>query len=164
MSRCSRLKWTSLVALALIALVTQVFSPANDALAANAPPVTVPFDHLSTGFELDGIHRDLPCESCHLDAIFKGTPRNCGVCHITGSRYNATPKTQTHMPTSNNCAACHDTNSFRPGIHFDHAQVMGECVMCHNGTIAQGEGPNHPQTSQACAACHTVMSLSLIHI
>ena len=47
-------------------------------VAAGAPPITVPFDHLATGFELDGLHRDLPCESCHLNAIFKGTPRDCG--------------------------------------------------------------------------------------
>jgi hypothetical protein len=127
-------------------------------LRAAAPPVTVPFDHLPTGFELDGIHRDLACEACHINAIFKGTPRNCGVCHITGSTFNATPKTPTHVPSTNNCAACHDTSSFRPSVHFDHAQVMGSCVSCHNGSIAQGEGPTHPVTSQQCEACHTVLS------
>ena len=135
--------------------------PASATAAAATPaaaPITVPFDHLSTGFELDGVHRDLPCESCHLNAIFKGTPRNCGLCHITGSTYNATPKTPTHIQSTNNCAACHDTLSFRPSIHFDHAEVMGSCVSCHNGTLAQGKGPNHIQTSNACEVCHTVMS------
>jgi predicted CXXCH cytochrome family protein len=34
-------------------------------------------------------------------------------------------------------------------VHFDHAEVMGTCVSCHNGTIAQGEGLPHPATSQA---------------
>ena len=54
--------------------------------AAQRPaPITVPFDHLTTGFELDGVHRDLPCESCHLNAVFRGTPRDCATCHITGS-------------------------------------------------------------------------------
>ena len=43
-------------------------------------------------------------------------------------------------------------------MHFDHAEVMGSCVSCHNGSIAQGEGPTHPATSQDCEACHTVMS------
>jgi hypothetical protein len=126
--------------------------------AAAAQPVTIPFDHLSTGFELDGIHRDLPCEACHLNAVFKGTPRNCGVCHVEGSTFNATPKTPTHVSSTNNCVACHDTFAFRPYIHFDHTEVMGSCVSCHNGTIAQGEGPTHPATSQACDACHTVLS------
>jgi hypothetical protein len=127
--------------------------------AAGAPPITVPFDHLSTGFELDGVHRDLPCESCHLNAIFKGTPRNCGICHITGSTFNATPKTATHIMSTNNCAACHDTTSFRPDIHFDHGEVMGSCVSCHNGVIATGMTiPPHPNTSLECEACHTVLS------
>ncbi|MFI4979115.1 MAG: hypothetical protein ACHQIO_02090 [Nevskiales bacterium] len=43
-------------------------------------------------------------------------------------------------------------------MHFDHAEVLGGCVNCHNGSIAQGEGRTHPATSQACDACHTVMS------
>jgi hypothetical protein len=128
------------------------------ALAAAAAPITVPFDHLATGFELDGVHRDLPCESCHLNAVFKGTPRSCGLCHITGSVFNATPKIATHIQSTNNCAACHNTISFRPYVHFDHAEVQGSCVSCHNGSVAQGEGPTHPATSKACDACHTVMS------
>src|SRR5665213_999148 len=123
-----------------------------------APPITVPFDHLTTGFELDGLHRDVPCEACHLNAIFKGTPRDCATCHSSGSRYVATPKPLSHIASSNNCVACHDTDSFRPQVHFDHTEVLGSCVACHNGTIAQGEGATHPATSQNCAACHGVIS------
>ena len=143
----------------LLATALLTLAPAMQLEAVGAPPITVPFDHLTTGFELDGVHRDLPCESCHLNAIFKGTPRNCGVCHITGSTFNATPKTATHILSTNNCAACHDTTSFRPSVHFTHAEVMGSCVSCHNGTIAQGKDPKiHPQTNDTCEACHTVMS------
>src|SRR5579871_2222863 len=126
--------------------------------AAGTAPITVPFDHLTTGFELDGVHRDLPCEFCHLNAVFKGTPRNCGTCHITGSQYNATPKNATHIPSTNNCAECHNTISFRPDVHFQHREALGACVTCHNGTIATGEGPTHPATSTNCEACHTVVS------
>jgi hypothetical protein len=146
--------WIGPLAMALLMLV-----PASAGAAAAAPPITVAFDHLPTGFELDGVHRDLPCESCHLNAVFKGTPRDCGTCHITGSQFNATPKTATHIPTTNYCAACHNTISFRPDVHFDHAQVLGSCVSCHNGKIAQGENPaTHPATSQDCGSCHTVIS------
>ncbi|MDP8986590.1 MAG: hypothetical protein M3N97_16415 [Pseudomonadota bacterium] len=157
------MEWTARRALgplgaALLALASLTFVPAPPAAAQSPPPITVPFDHFSTGFELDGVHRDLPCESCHLNAIFKGTPRNCGVCHITGSTFNATPKTVTHIQSTNNCIACHDTTSFRPAVHFNHAEVLGSCVSCHNGTLAQGKGPTHPATSQACEACHTVLS------
>jgi len=142
------------LALGLLALLAT-----ESATAAAAAPITLTFDHLTTGFELDGVHRDLPCEACHLNAVFKGTPRACGTCHITGSLFNATPKTATHIPSTNNCAACHNTISFRPDVHFDHAEVLGSCVSCHNGTIAQGIDPKiHPQTSDVCEACHTVMS------
>jgi mono/diheme cytochrome c family protein len=143
---------------ALLALASSMLMPSMRVAAAGTPPITVSFDHFSTGFELDGVHRDLPCESCHLNAVFRGTPRTCGLCHITGSVYNATPKTQTHIQSSNNCVACHNTISFRPDVHFDHRDVMGNCVNCHNGTIAQGEGPTHPKSSNACDACHTTLS------
>ncbi len=145
-------------AAAALLLLLAALLPGPVRAAGGAAPITVSFDHLATGFELDGMHRNLPCESCHLNAVFKGTPRYCGVCHIQGSTFNAMPKTQTHMPTTNNCAACHDTASFRPEVHFDHTEVLGGCIACHNGTIAQGEGSTHPATSQACQTCHTVMS------
>ena len=152
-TRYYTINWIALFAVAVLMLMP----PAQPAAAATAP-ITVPFDHLTTGFELDGVHRDLPCESCHLNAIFKGTPRDCGTCHITGSQYNATPKTATHIASTNNCAACHNTIAFRPDVHFEHSEALGTCVTCHNGTIAQGEGPTHPATSTDCAACHTVIS------
>ncbi len=142
--------------IALLLLAAGLPVPRVEA-AQSAPPVTINFDHLSTGFELDGVHRDLPCESCHVNAVFKGTPRNCGTCHITGTPYNATPKVANHVTSSNNCAACHNTIAFRPDVHFDHAEVMGSCVSCHNGSMAQGKGPTHPATSDSCAACHTVV-------
>jgi hypothetical protein len=140
----------------LLALLLVGLAAPAPALASSANSITVPFDHLTTGFELDGVHRDLPCESCHLNAVFRGTPRDCGTCHMKGSPYNATPKTMDHVPSSNNCGACHSTITFRPFVHFDHNEVLGGCVSCHNGTIAQGEGPTHPATSQQCAACHMV--------
>jgi len=153
------LGWIAPLALALLAAASVVLVPATPAAAAGAAPITVPFDHLTTGVELDGVHRDLPCESCHLNAVFRGTPRDCGTCHIKGSLFNATPKTTTHIPSTNNCAACHNTISFRPDMHFSHAEVMGSCVSCHNGTIATGMTiPPHPKTNQNCAACHSVIS------
>src|SRR5271167_4322260 len=123
------------IRIALLAMAWLVLVPASPVAAAAAPSITIAFDHLPTGFELDGVHRDLPCEACHLNAVFRGTPRDCGTCHTSGSQFNATPKNTNHVPSTNNCAACHDTIAFRPAVHFDHANVMGGCVNCHNGTI-----------------------------
>src|SRR5207302_2786723 len=60
------------------------------------------FDHLTTGFELTGQHRDLPCESCHVNAIFKGTPTDCGACHGIGTVVRATAKPRNHILSTDN--------------------------------------------------------------
>jgi len=64
--------------LALLALLLGSWLAGSTQAAA---PVRSSFDHLTTGFELLGQHRDLPCESCHVNAIFKGTPKYCAACH-----------------------------------------------------------------------------------
>ena len=54
--------WTTLIVIALLASLSGLLVPAPAGAArapAAAPPITVPFDHLPTGFELDGVHRDL---------------------------------------------------------------------------------------------------------
>jgi hypothetical protein len=51
------------VVAALLAVTCVLLSVQAQAVGA-AQPITMPFDHLSMGFELDGVHRDLPCE-CH---------------------------------------------------------------------------------------------------
>ncbi len=116
-----------------------------------------PFDHLTTGFELIGQHRDLPCESCHVNAIFKGTPRDCGACHGVGTTVRATAKPVSHILTSNNCAACHTPVAWNPAVNFDHAEVRGSCSSCHNGVQAQGKGPTHIATDLECNACHSTI-------
>jgi len=54
---------------------------------AATPKTSADFDHLTTGFDLIGKHRDLPCESCHVNAIFKGTPKDCASCHGVAPRF-----------------------------------------------------------------------------
>ncbi len=134
-----------IIVIALLATALLVLLPSSRAAAAGAAPITLSFDHLSTGFELDGVHRDLPCESCHLNAVFKGTPRK--LRHLPHHGFGLSTRRRRRRRTSrarNNCAACHNTIAFRPDVHFDHREVMGSCVSCHNGTIAQGKGPTHP--------------------
>ena len=47
--------------LAGLLLSVGLLAPGTGTAASKAPPITVFFDHLATGFELDGVHRDLPC-------------------------------------------------------------------------------------------------------
>ncbi len=130
---------------------------AAGALAADAAQPR--FDHLTTGFELVGQHRDLPCESCHNNAVFKGTPTDCAACHGLGIHgVRATAKPVSHIMSSNRCGACHTPVAWNPAVNFDHAEVIGSCSSCHNGVQAQGKGPGHIDTSLECDACHTTMS------
>ncbi len=116
------------------------------------------FDHDTTGFELTGQHRDLPCESCHANAIFKGTPRTCQDCHGVGTAIRATAKPSDHILSTNNCVACHAPIAWRPAVDFDHTQARGSCSTCHNGVQAQGKPPTHIVTDLECDACHTTLT------
>lgn len=116
------------------------------------------FDHLTTGYELQGAHRDLSCEYCHLQGVFRGTPRTCGGCHSMGSRVNAIAKPVTHVSTTDNCLLCHSILSFAPIVRMDHTAALGSCFSCHNGARARGKNPGHIQSDNNCDACHTTNS------
>src|SRR5438132_245324 len=146
--QCSRWGVRALAALLLLGLLPQGF----------AAPIRYNFDHLTTGFELVGQHRDLPCESCHANAIFKGTPKDCGACHGVGTVVRATAKPANHILTTDQCASCHTPVAWNPAVNFDHTQVRGSCSTCHNGVQAQGKGPTHIVTDLECDACHTTLS------
>src|SRR5579864_1153066 len=83
------------------------------------------FDHLTTGFELVGAHRDLSCEYCHQKGVFKGTPRICVGCHTIGSRISATPRPANHISTQAECQFCHSLYNFTPIVRMDHTQARG---------------------------------------
>lgn len=45
-----------------------------------------------------------------------------------------------------------------PASPVDHAQVLGACASCHNGTMAPGKPSRHIATTDACEACHTTVA------
>jgi hypothetical protein len=53
------------------------------------------------------------------------------------------------------CEDCHGTTSFNPALRVDHADVIGTCYSCHNGTTAPGKLPNHIASGNTCDDCHT---------
>ena len=40
-------------------------------------------------------------------------------------------------------------------IRVDHAEVIGTCYSCHNGTVATGKPPQHLPSSNECDDCHS---------
>jgi Cytochrome c7 and related cytochrome c len=139
---------------ALLLLALLMLSP----VALGAAPARPSFDHTTTGFELLGRHRDLPCESCHANAVFKGTPKDCSACHGVGTVIRATAKPTSHILSTDNCAACHSEIAWSPAVTFDHTQSRGSCSTCHNGVQAQGKPPTHIVTDLECDACHTTLT------
>ncbi len=150
-------------ALALLALSTMTPQPTAAQAAVSSVASTTPtvdrttFDHLTTGFELIGQHRDLACELCHVNAIFKGTPRDCASCHGVGTQVKATIKPKSHILSTNRCESCHTPVAWNPAVNFDHAEVQGSCSSCHNNVQAQGKGPTHISTDLECDACHSTI-------
>ena len=155
-ARCSTLSappslLRTLLRLGLILLASMAMAPA--AMAATAGGAD--FDHVGTGFALTGAHRDAKCESCHLNGVFKGTPKDCGSCHGRGSRFQTTQLPQQHVSVNGaGCDACHRSNAWTPA-KFSHAEVAsGSCASCHNGVTAIGKDSGHVATTASCDTCH----------
>ncbi len=111
-------------------------------------------DHFGFGFDLDGAHREVACESCHLRGVFKSTPRECGYCHDGTGIYASSFRSFNHPLTTENCEACHGTTNWVSVLAVEHGEVLGNCSGCHNGRQAQGLPPGHIQTTEECDACH----------
>jgi hypothetical protein len=122
------------------------------------------FTHSETGFPLLGAHLAIECASCHLNSLFKGTPRNCAGCHFKGSRIVAPPKHDRHVLTAEPCEACHTNAVTFLGARINHGKVsVGSCTTCHNGYIATGKPANHRsglQVTATCDQCHRTFAWS----
>jgi len=116
------------------------------------------FNHMTTGFPLSGGHAAAACETCHTGGVFKGTPRNCDGCHVTGKRIVATPKSNSHIVTDAPCESCHFNTATWQGARFNHGTaITGQCTTCHNGRIYKGKPASHNTGSKAtksCDSCH----------
>ncbi len=154
-------------ALAALGLILHAFVH-GDTLAAETKR-NVSFDHVKTGFPLTGAHVALPCETCHVQGTFKGTPKNCETCHTPGSRVRAaTAKPANHIPTRQACNQCHSSTASWKVARFTHVGVIpNQCGQCHNNSTAPGKPANHPVTNQSCDTCHrttTWMSAAFTHL
>ncbi len=131
-------------------LLVIVFS-AGLAIPAAAQTPTQTFDHYSTGFALEGAHKRLACESCHVGGRFASLPTRCDACH---NGVLAPGKPVTHITTTAQCDQCHNTTSYTD-VRFDHSLTNGSCVSCHSGVTAIGKPPTHIATSASCDTCHS---------
>jgi hypothetical protein len=118
------------------------------------------FDHNRTGFTLSGTHVGLPCEGCHQNGTFKGTPRDCASCHTAGLPFakNNTVKPARHIPSVVGCEVCHSNQTFVGRNKFRHETVIAtvRCETCHTGNGATGKSQQHMPvaSNQLCSDCH----------
>lgn len=100
------------------------------------------FDHAQV-FALDGAHATVPCQDCHADQIFQGTPSECAACHA---------EPEIHMGVFGlDCVRCHTTTAWMPAQLTQHTFPLdhgGEgtiaCETCHQQTY----------TEYTCYNCH----------
>ena len=78
------------------------------------------FDHNRTSFKLTGAHPTVPCNKCHANETFAGTPSECVQCHQTAIHSTRNPvHSAPAFPLE--CQVCHTTSAWSPA-RYDHAQ------------------------------------------
>jgi hypothetical protein len=109
------------------------------------------FDHSRAAFKIEGRHRGLVCEKCHLNAHtaadFKARLAGCGDCHSQDDAHEGQFGLE--------CGTCHSPAGWEPAS-FDHNRsafplegkhAEAKCADCHINKVFKG-------TSTACYACH----------
>ena len=148
-----------------------------------APEAAAQFDtpnrafHNAYAFRLDGRHQDVPCESCHLNRQFNGTPRTCYECHWVRRRDD---RYQTRLGTQ--CEQCHRPTSWS-AVRWDHGAMTGmrlnadhrqlgcvachmnaefrasalTCISCHRADYDRTQSPAHAAAGfpVTCDSCHS---------
>ena len=132
--------------------------------------------HKAGHFPLEGRHLSVPCASCHLDGLIKGTPTRCYDCHWI-RRQDDPYRTR----LGNECEECHRPTSWT-AVLWDHGARTGmplngahrslncdachkdrvftnasfDCYSCHREDYEETDDPNHMRAGfpTTCELCH----------
>jgi len=101
------------------------------------------------------------CESCHnelnwIAAVDHG--QVLGTCQACHDQPGGGFQDALHIPTTNQCEACHGTVVWTSLIAIDHTEVIGTCIDCHNNVLAQWKSSLHLNATNDCDACHSINS------
>jgi len=132
--------------------------------------------HKIAAFPLEGRHLTVPCASCHLNGVVKGTPKRCYDCHWIrrqDDRYRTRLGSQCedcHRPTAwtavqwdhgvktglalntahrtVGCDGCHKNQTFKG--------TVPDCYSCHREDYQETKDPNHAAAGfpTTCQLCH----------
>jgi len=141
------------------------------------------FNHNNTNFPLTGAHQTVPCNLCHINGQYSGTPTECFFCHQND--YNgATNPNHLSQGYPTDCLMCHTTNNWLSNFNHDqqyfpiysghHAGTWNTCADCHPNAAnfheftcidchahneaqmneEHQEVPGYIYASWACLQCH----------
>ena len=133
----------------------------NDCESCHRPTswTAVNFNHTAlSGVALGTNHRTVGCDSCHVNAQFKGPAADCLSCHQRDYQSSVNPNhAAAGFPTQ--CDACHRPNDTvwqnSGGQGFNHSAVfqlagqhsLATCATCHKNNVYKG-------TTRECVGCH----------
>ncbi|MFZ1686885.1 MAG: cytochrome c3 family protein [Flavobacteriales bacterium] len=106
----------------------------------------------------------IQCVQCHSDHMGRNADLTMGGFEHTlisattladCNRCHAKPTDELHTLLPNKCAACHDTQGWKPAREFDHALLTAagrdDCASCHQRPI----DALHERMQGNCATCHS---------
>jgi hypothetical protein len=106
------------------------------------------FNHDDTDFKLDGRHRAVACDSCHLkDQRHRAASSQCISCHEQIDPHSSR--------LGEKCGKCHESSGWQNNS-FNHdetdfallgAHASADCDLCHPAEA-------YNQTPKACSDCH----------
>lgn len=114
----------------------------------------LPFDH-DLIYPLEGAHRAIACNECHLNNVYRDTPSDCIDCH-------AEPELHANL-FGLECYRCHTAVAWAPAQLLQHTflldhgageQNIASCETCHAGTY----------TEYPCYSCHETADMVVAHL
>lgn len=107
----------------------------------------VVFDHSKTSFPLSGMHTSVACKSCHVNNVFKGTPKDCVSCHASKDVHKGQFGT--------NCGSCHKPTRWQD-VSFDHSKTSFPLTGLHTNIVCSACHANgvYKGTPKDCYSCH----------
>ncbi len=119
-----------------------------------------------THFILTGSHEAIPCFSCHQSSnpkikkpVFRFASTKCISCH---AKDNPHKETFHSAKLKNTCESCHNTQSWKTSITFNHSltgfKLTGKhasikCISCH--TNKNNHDILFNKLSSSCKSCHS---------
>lgn len=107
------------------------------------------FNH-ATVFALVGQHASQACAACHVNNVYRGTPRDCVGCHRSNYERTTSPA-HAAAGFGTTCDTCHRAtdSSWRQGTFNHRFPITGRhnaaCSTCHQA---------QPYSNFTCLSCH----------